>query len=564
MAGVARPQVFAFHHLGGMYPGPIYDEASGASPALWWFRLCTLLYAAGCLGLARRSSWILAFLPALALSTQASRLHWRATDSLLDEELGGLEKTEHLVLHFPREKKPEERVLLARDAEVQWRAVREFLGAGGGGIHVWFFRSAEEKRRLIGAADTSFTKPWLRQIHTNDEPAPHHLLRHELVHAVGADVAGGPWKVPGGLVPQMAFVEGIAVAGDWPPGELTVHEETRAMKELGRLPDMARLFRPGSFYGESSAVAYTAAGSFVRFLWETRGARFVQDAYAGRAPLGDLPALAAEHARFLDRLPRNARAVALLEQRFAAPAIVRKRCAHEVAGLLREAAAAPPARAVALWGRCAALEPDDPGFLIALRRAQAAAGDPDGARATQDRILSHPKLSKPQRALVLTEAGDATWRAGDATQALFLYGQAAALPQGEAAERALEARRIGASDAKTWPALRRLLADNDTGPDVLLALRDLDLARPREGLFAYLIAKQLQNRGAWPECGRYAQGALSRELPGPLFVAEALRMRGIAAWHAGETAPARAAFERLGQDAPPGRALEAQRWLDRL
>src|SRR5439155_17820838 len=125
----------------------------------------------------------------------------------------------------------------------------------------------------------SFTKPWLHQIHTNDEPVPHHILRHELVHALGADLAGGPWGVPGGLVPQMAFIEGIAVAGDWPPGEFTVHEETRAMKELGRMPDLARLFRPGLFYAESGAVAYTAAGSFIRYLWETRGAELVREAY---------------------------------------------------------------------------------------------------------------------------------------------------------------------------------------------------------------------------------------------------------------------------------------------
>src|SRR5215470_3357346 len=32
------PQVFAFHHLGGWFPGPIYDEAIRPPRALWIFR----------------------------------------------------------------------------------------------------------------------------------------------------------------------------------------------------------------------------------------------------------------------------------------------------------------------------------------------------------------------------------------------------------------------------------------------------------------------------------------------------------------------------------------------
>ena len=178
------------------------------------------------------------------MSLQAQKLHWKAAVAQLDAELGGRMETEHLVLHFPREKKDEERALLARDAENDVRAVARFFGIPPGPrIEIYLYRSAEEKRTLIGAAETSFTKPWLRQIHTNDAPVPHPILRHELVHAIGAQVADGPWGVPGGLVPKMALVEGVAVAADWPPGEFTLHEEARALDDLHRLPDLRRLFR---------------------------------------------------------------------------------------------------------------------------------------------------------------------------------------------------------------------------------------------------------------------------------------------------------------------------------
>src|SRR5207245_2688207 len=208
---VRGPQVFVFHHLGGMYPGPIYDEAISTSRALWLFRGDTLLYAGACAGIALiagpprpRRRGILALLAcgvgAAWMSLQAEKLHWKAAASQLDAELGGRMETEHLLLHFPREKKDEERALLARDAENEVRAV----------------------------------------------------------------------------------------AADWPPGEFTRHEEARALEDLHRLPDLRRLFRRGFFYAESGPRAYTAAGSFLRFVWETRGPAAFFRLYASPESI-DLP-----------------------------------------------------------------------------------------------------------------------------------------------------------------------------------------------------------------------------------------------------------------------------------
>src|SRR6266481_30124 len=166
---VRGPQVFVFHHLGGMYPGPIYDEAISTSRALWLFRGDTLLYAGACAGIALiagtprpRRRGILALLACGAgaawMSLQAEKLHWKAAASQLDAELGGRMETEHLLLHFPREKKDEERALLARDAENDVRAVARFFGIPPGlRIEIYLYRSAEEKRTLLGAAETSFT-----------------------------------------------------------------------------------------------------------------------------------------------------------------------------------------------------------------------------------------------------------------------------------------------------------------------------------------------------------------------------------------------------------------------
>ncbi len=591
------PQVFAFHHLGGMFPGPIYDEAVRATAALWWFRGCTLLYAGACAGLAlllgpagqlssargpRAGALAMTALfgaGALGLSLQAERLHWKSSVSLVDGELGGRIETAHLVLHVPREKPAAERSLLAQQAEADLRTVRLFLGlpatpaAGAAPIEVFLYRSADEKRRLLGAADTSFTKPWLSQIHTNDEPLPHHILRHELAHAAGAELAKGPFRVPGrlrGLLPDMALIEGLAVAADWPGGEFTLDEEARALRELSLLPSLPALFQPGLFYAESGARAYAYAGSFVRWLWRTRGAATLARAYAGE-PLekvyGDLAALAQEHGKFLDQTAASKRALLLLGQRFRAPSIVRKRCPHEVADLTRQAQlvqGSDAAKAAALWRSCTELEPDDPNLLAGLRRAELLAGHVGEARAVEERLLAHPKLGPAQRASLLIEAGDAAWRAGEQASAQARYAEAAALPQPEAQERALQARVAALADRDAWPAARRLLADGDQGPLSWLLLARWAQSRPDSGLPRYLLGKQLQNHGDWEECARLTAEALARKLPGPLFVEEALRMSGLAAWHLGDAAAARAAFTRLGKGASPGRQREAEDWLSRL
>ena len=577
------PQVFAFHHLGGMFPGPIYDEAVGVREPLVWFRAATILWTAAACGAAllagpRGSPAAGAVMLALggagglAISLSAERLHFRAGTDMLARGLGGVIETPRLVLRFPREKPEPERRALAEQAEADLRTVRAFLGLapepppGAPRIEVFFHRSAEEKRKLLGAAETSFTKPWLRQVHTNDERVPHRILRHELAHAAAAELSGGALGVPGrlrGLWPSMALVEGLAVAADWPGGELTVHEQARALRGLGLAPDLRRLFGAASFFGESGARAYTTVGSFVRWLWTTQGAAAVARAYSGE-PLPDVEKLAADHARFLDAMPLPARAEALEAQRFRAPGIVRKRCPHEVAELSREAVHAEPSRAVELWGRCARMEPDDPNLLLGLRRAQLAAGRPDEARATEERALSHPKLGMPQRAQLLVEAGDQAWEANDEAAALARYREAARLHQWEPQQRALEARLAALPDREAWPAVRRLFAGGDAGPLTWLLIERWARARPFEGLPPYLLAKQMQNRGDWAECAQAAREALERRLPGQLFLEEGLRMRAVCSWRAGDLATARAAFHKLGEGAPPGRAREVEDWLSRL
>ena len=110
LSPVARgPQIFVFHHLGGWFPGPIYDEAIRPSRALWIFRASTLLYAGACGGVAllagpgrKRTAGLAVIaacgIPAAWLSLHAERFHWKASVAGLAAELGGSQRTEDLVV----------------------------------------------------------------------------------------------------------------------------------------------------------------------------------------------------------------------------------------------------------------------------------------------------------------------------------------------------------------------------------------------------------------------------------------------------------------------------------
>ncbi len=64
------PQVFAYNFFLGWFPGPVYDEALRLPPALLWFRVETLLWAA-LLGLSAMTLF-----PPSATSRRASAAAW--------------------------------------------------------------------------------------------------------------------------------------------------------------------------------------------------------------------------------------------------------------------------------------------------------------------------------------------------------------------------------------------------------------------------------------------------------------------------------------------------------
>jgi hypothetical protein len=526
------PAAFAFDHLLGLWPGPLYDEALRLDARVLLFRAQTValavLLAAAAEAVARRRAGravapaVLAVAVALAaLGGARVALRVKVLDGdreAIAAALGGRSVGAACTLVHPAELPAPALAALAGECEFHAADLAAGLGlVAPPRLTVFVHRSDEEKRRHVGAAGTSFTKPWLGEIHLTQAASPHPVLRHELVHAVAAALRPGPLGVPAraGVLVQAGLVEGLAVALELPRGSWTVHEWTAAMRDLGLAPDMAGQLGPAGFWTAAPARAYTAAGSLLAYLLERHGSAAVARLYrTGDFDAGfgrPLAALVADWQAFLTDLPRPPGLAAAARARFARPALFAVPCAREVAALEarawadaghgRTAAACDGLRRVAaLTGRVGPLK--SVGDLLARGGGfdEAEAAYLEAGRAAGDR---DPALS----VALLVARADLAWRRDQpaAAAAGWLAARAAG---GERHElRLLEARVAAVGDAGLSTALRPVLLGS---ADPAMAPGELErLGRP---LGDYLAARARLSRGQVTA----AIPLLERAVAGPL------------------------------------------------
>ncbi|WP_176062948.1 type VI secretion system protein [Anaeromyxobacter diazotrophicus] len=578
-AGYFGPSASALDHLLGVWPGPLYDEALAVDRRLLLFRAGTLAWtcaalAAGALWQAqrdpRRRAWAALALALAALAALGARAlgGGTATRAELAGALGAVREGARCTVHLPREKSAEEAERLLLDCEYDAAAVARALGlARAPRATVWLYRSAEEKRRLVGAGHTSFTKPWLAEIHVHDQGVPHPVLRHELVHALASAAAPGLLGVPARklLLVDAGLTEGLAVAVEVPAGPFDVHAWTRALRDQGRLPPLASLLGPAGFWSAAPARAYTAAGSFLRFLLDRYGSAAVLAAYAEddvpRALGRSLPALEAEWQAFLDGVSVPPALAAQAEARFERGSLFSRVCAREVADLeveaARDAARGRAAAAERLLRRASSLSGGDPAWLRGAAEAWRAAGEPARAEALLAEALGRAEAAGGRSALrasLLEQLGDLRLGAGDGAAAAARYRAARALAHPAGAEaRALDAKLAAARDAPLAQAVTPWLLGGPGAPGAVarLAGSDAPLAR-------YLLARARLAGGA-PELAIEALRRLDPgALPGPELEEEARRLAAEALCRAGQAEAGIAAFRALARAAPPASALRAQ------
>jgi hypothetical protein len=579
------PPVFAYDPFGGYFPGPIYDEALRPSATLLLFRLCNLVWIGAALALAtaagrpntdgpptlrldvrRWGRWpMLIAVPLvgasvlLFVSSAALGFHLRKPDLL--RILDGERRSARVVLRYATAAgiSPGDLDLTMEDLDFRYDQLRDlFQVEPAQAITVYQFANSEEKKALVGAGATLYAKPWMREIFVQAEPFPSHRLRHEMAHVFAASF-GDPlfgvalrieWKGPV-PVPRLAsgLIEGIAEAADFtdPDGGSTTHQEAAAIIADGRAAPLADLMGAG-FSTLSGARAYTLAGSFCRYLLDTRGTEKLRAIYHSAGDFQGvygtgLGGLESEWRGFLTKQNLSAEQQARAHERFRRPAIFKKICAREQAARVGEARGllvAAPARALRVLEQACRDDPDEPTLQVDLAQATAAAGDSPRALILLGAIGRNAELTSPVRARAASVAAAIQFRLGDFDNARAALRNVLAAATDETERRQATAKLRALDDEPARRTLGHALFGNDvTGAvDPVLAfylLTEFARLHPDDALGSYLVGRQLAFRDpllALPHLRAACQGSFAGRPLLADFRRECLRMTMLAAYRA--------------------------------
>ncbi len=588
------PTIFAYDPFYGFFPGAIYDESIPLGLPLVTYRLGTLgaitaLAAAlvatwnGHASLRSRApSWAVA---ALGLAVAAGvwlagpALGHRHTARDIAERLEGEAWSRRCVVAYDRSIDARQARLTARDCDVRIAQLEAFYGVRvRRRVTVFLFASAEQKQSLMGAADTYIAKPWRYEVYLQYAPFPHPVLKHELAHVVAAEMAPGPLHVTtqGSLLPVPGIIEGAAVAAAWEgESEATPHQWSRAMLEAGMAPRM-RALASLSFFTSASVTAYTAAGSFCRWLHDSFGAERFRRLYATgdfAAAYGrPLAALERDWHTFLRAVPVSDRTLARARTRFRRASIFGRHCPHTLEALSEEAArhlaAGDLTRAGAEYATLAERDPTDLRTRVQLavvrvRRGELAAAEAVAREATRD-------LGEAAGNRVQTSIADAVWRWRGPAEAVARYQRldASLLEEDEARTLSLK-RAMLESGGEREAAFRDLLIGRESRePSAVVATARAAalLAVEHDPLAAYLVGRQYFLHERFEEALATLDELEVARAGDPRVLAETRRMRAVANWRLGRYDDARRGFEALADDAtrPLGLRDAAADWVDRI
>jgi hypothetical protein len=404
---------------------------------------------------------------------------------------------------------PRDAVLLVKDCDEELHAVEAELGARGPDrVRAFFFRDADEKRRLMGASSTYIAKPWREEVYLQLSGYPHPVLGHELAHVVAGSFGQGPFRVAGrfgGMWPNPGLIEGVAVAASPDDDALTDLQWAHAMIDLGALPPLETVFS-FDFFAAPASKAYTIAGAFVRWLLGRYGATTVRSWYGG----GSLPALTGLSWSALDQdfrkdasaTPLSPEATAYAKAKFEHAAIFGRKCPHVVDGIREHADACRDAhevdRAVELYDEVLERDPHDWAALQSRGVTELRFGSRVDGRRDLSQLFDDPDEPRTWKDRTLEALADDTMLHGDPAVAGVIYLSIADRTVDEDYARLEEVKSIAATDPAARAAVVALLVGApQRSADPVLAASLLGAWEERTGspLASFLLGKNLSQRG---------------------------------------------------------------------
>ncbi len=600
---VATPGIFAFGHFFGYFPGTFYDRHVEVPDAwlmqrgldvligvsLWALVVALRNRGTGTFRMERGEQHpgvlalaIICSVFAMLLEHQALEHGQRTSSRFVTSRLGLAIDSVHCRTVVPRELDIDEAQRLARDCDFRVSQLEARLGVRESErITAFMFRSASEKRDLMGAARVYIAKPWRREVYLQLSDFPHPVIAHELAHVVARHAARGPFGIAGylgGLIPEPTLVEGLAVALDpTSRDELTPHQWARAAQLANVAPSLETLLG-ASFFGSNQALAYTLAGSFLGHVLETRGKETVREIYRRGDVVAVLgrpwKALETEWRSALESVPLPAHARSLAEARFERPGVFSQICPHTVERLESELSGAlsagDTARAITKCRAVLEIDPNDTGARATLVASLARAGDAQAAHTELKRLQGPPSAPSPVVSRARTGLADAMFLRGAFKAAEAAYRELLLDPLPEAELRQIEVKLVGleAGDpTRRWVG-ELLIGSAGRAVDTRSAMHAIGEIRAlrSDGLGIYLAARQLSAAGRHDLAVPLFSKALREGLPTRRLRVEAHRQLGVSAFKARDYGTAQASFAAVAAlpDATLAEKIEAQDWTERL
>jgi hypothetical protein len=594
----SSPAVFVFGPFFGYFPGVLYDELVSVEVRLVTYRVATLAEIATVIALicwlvdpaSLRLSWKrlgsrpgacttagLFFLFAVGMYLAGPKLGHRTERSDLEELLDRKVKKGRLDLFFPRGTDLDTVNALTEDAAFSLYQVERYLGTTSDKrVAVFFFSGASQKAAAMGAAGTNVAKPWRSEVYVTLGPVPHEVLRHEIVHAVAADLGSGPFAVPGafgGLLPDPGRIEGLAVAAQGQRGDLTVHQWAAAMKRLGLLPSIDSVFGLG-FFNLAASTAYTAAGSFCSWIHDTYGREALTTAYrtgGWEAATGrDIKALEAGWLASLDGIPLRDEDLAAAEHRFDRAAVIHSVCVHEVAKLRAEAERLSDAgswdRAFDVYTEAHGRSGGSTSTLISLFYALVDSGKIGEARGKAADLLKAPEIDSVNKAFIEEILSDFDLADNRNFLAKTRFDDLSSRARDESDRRRLQVKaRLALYES---PSIRRALQALAWRPGqravpqtlAMLAIAESSCEMPDNPILSYLVARQHFNLRDWGAAIAWLDKAEERGLTDTTasIHLEARMLKAEATFHLGRFEEARALFGLIASDVSVRQGLRAR------
>ena len=420
----------------------------------------------------------------------------------------------------------------------------------------------------MGARFTSVERPGDDEMHLNDAPFPHPVLKHELAHVLSSSFGN---RLYGGSY-MMGYHEGLASAADWQSDQMTPHQWSRAMRQLGLAPPLDYILDTIGFWSEAPSRAYTLCGSFVRFLIEQYGIERFKEAF----PDGDvegayhkpLVTMIREWETFIDEITLSERELRIARQRFLRTGIFQRHCPHEVAALLDYAHGqynlGRYANAMRANDLVRTYEPDNASALRGLMFAAYRSEDFQKADDLADMILVDVNRTVGLLTAAYLKQGDLAWARGDTARAKDRYQQAFQLHAGDGPDREalIKLAALNRPDIADR-VIGYLTADRDSGGHIVL-VKDAIEEVTDFGVGYYLIGRRFFNAGSYDRALPYLLRADSLSLPHELLMSENRRLTAESYFYTGAYNQAVETFDQMvATTLSQAVSARAKNWIER-